>query len=689
MKALITTTLFTAGVLLSTSPQLFAHGGTYRGPGDTVPPGGSGGGNGGNPVTAGGSTPGGPSGGGANTPGFGTPTGGKGGGTQTGGVTGTGGVDSNLTDWSFWWEFNKDPYIQLKYSLDHQDVKTGSVDWYIGQGTTEQAVNSQRPSKADIQNRIVPALLRALKKESHNDIVTGCMMALAKIGQESDENGSSSFARVMMDFLPDGNQEVSETAAIALGILGNSASIPVLTDLYLDTQAGRKHVGRGEVPIRTRAFAAYGLALCGNRSDNEQHKLAILDTLVQTLESESSSTRDIHVATVIAMGLIPLEKLGVESNLESAEESEGLRLTSRMGQIEYLEEFLQGPEHAYIRAHAPAAITRLLADTHGEAFDTKRDEISRILINTVKAGNDKNAILQSCVMALGQLGDADPKGIDGDIRKTLMDVAANISDKQTRYFASIALAQSGGRIGTEDPEAGIDETASYLLSRMAKGNSEVRQWSAVSVGVLGHALRDRSPESLGDALRIATQDERTPRIGAFAVAAGILNDQSIASVLLDKLERIQDDSARGYLCLSLGMLRAKEATEPIRRIIEESKYRPELLQQAAIALGLMGDDQLVASLIETMNKAGSLSSQAALSSALGFIGDRNSIDPLVTMLENGELSKSARGFAAVALGIIADREPLPWNSKIAVNLNYTAATVTLNDTSGTGILNIL
>ena len=130
-------------------------------------------------------------------------------------------------------------------------------------------------------------------------------------------------------------------------------------------------------------------------------------------------------------------------------------------------------------------------------------------------------------------------------------------------------------------------------------------------------------------------------------------------VLLDKLERIQDDSARGYLCLSLGMLRAKEATEPIRRIIEESKYRPELLQQAAIALGLMGDDQLVASLIETMNKAGSLSSQAALSSALGFIGDRNSIDPLVTMLENGELSKSARGFAAVALGIIADREPLP------------------------------
>lgn len=689
MKAFTSATLFTAGVLLSTSPQLFAHGGTYRGPGDTVPPGGSGGGGGGNPVTPGNGNPGGPSGGNANTPGFGAPTGGNKGGSPTGGVTGQGGAAADLTDWSFWWEFNKDPYIQLKYSLDHQDVQTGSVDWYLGQGTTEQAVNSLRPSMADIQNRIVPALLRALKKETNNDIVTGCMMALAKIGQESDENGSSSFAKVMMDFLPDGNQEVSETAAIALGILGNSASIPVLTDLYLDAPAGRQHVGGGEVPIRTRAFAAYGLALCGNRSDNEQQKLAILDTLVQTLESESSSTRDIHVATVIAMGLIPLEKLGVEATPTGEDESQGMRLTSRMAQIEYLEEFLQGPEHAFIRAHAPAAITRLLMGTKGEAFDIKREEVSRILIQIVKAERDKNAVLQSCVMALGQLGDTDPKGIDGDIRKTLMDVAANITDKQTRYFASIALAQAGGRIGSEDPEIGINETSSYLLSRMAKGNSEVRQWSAVSVGVLGHALRDRAPESLGIALRIATQDERTPRIGAFAVAAGILNDQNMASVLMDKLDRIQDDTARGYLCLSLGMLRAKDATDQIRRIIEESKYRPELLQQAAIALGLMGDDQLVASLIETMDKSNSLSSQAALSSALGFIGDRNSIEPLVSMLENTEMSKSARGFAAVALGIIADREPLPWNSKIAVNLNYTAATVTLNDTNGTGILNIL
>ena len=60
------------------------------------------------------------------------------------------------------------------------------------------------------------------------------------------------------------------------------------------------------------------------------------------------------------------------------------------------------------------------------------------------------------------------------------------------------------------------------------------------------------------------------------------------------------------------------------------------------------------------------------------------------MLENKDLTDRARGFAAVALGIVADKEPVPWNTKIAVDLNYRAATQTLTDAAGgTGILDIL
>jgi len=98
--------------------QLDAHGGTYRGPGDTVPPGGGGGGGGG-PTTGG---PSGPTTGGPSGPSTGGPTvpGSTGGGATGGGGATTGGtmeLGPDLTAWSFWWEFNKEPFINLKSAI--------------------------------------------------------------------------------------------------------------------------------------------------------------------------------------------------------------------------------------------------------------------------------------------------------------------------------------------------------------------------------------------------------------------------------------------------------------------------------------------------------------------------------------------------------------------------------------------
>ena len=51
-------------------------------------------------------------------------------------------------------------------------------------------------------------------------------------------------------------------------------------------------------------------------------------------------------------------------------------------------------------------------------------------------------------------------------------------------------------------------------------------------------------------------------------------------------------------------------------------------------------------------------------------------------------SEGPRAFAAVALGGIADKEDLPWNSKIGSNTNYRAAVETLTNRQ-TGVLDIL
>jgi hypothetical protein len=127
---------------------------------------------------------------------------------------------------------------------------------------------------------------------------------------------------------------------------------------------------------------------------------------------------------------------------------------------------------------------------------------------------------------------------------------------------------------------------------------------------------------------------------------------------------------------------------PIQAIVEKARYQPELLKSAAIGLGLLGDKDIVPLLVDMLQQPSGLSAQAAISSALGFIGDARSIVPLVDMLQDTEKTDLARAFAAVAIGIVADKETLPWNSKIGVDANYRASTTTLTDQKG-GILDIL
>ena len=69
---------------------------------------------------------------------------------------------------------------------------------------------------------------------------------------------------------------------------------------------------------------------------------------------------------------------------------------------------------------------------------------------------------------------------------------------------------------------------------------------------------------------------------------------------------------------------------------------------------------------------------------------RSTLFPYTTLFRSGNQSvtNSARGFAAAALGIVCDKEELPWNTKISANINYRANTVTLTG-NGSGILDLL
>jgi HEAT repeat protein len=183
------------------------------------------------------------------------------------------------------------------------------------------------------------------------------MVALAKIGDEKDESGSSKFVEAIKPHLKSKVQEIAETAAVALGILANEDSAPDLVGLMRDNAVGRGLVGGGEVSLRTRAFAAYGLALLGARTQKEGKRSEIIENLVDVLENDQSSMRDIKVACLISIGLVPLEQIHPS---DAAAEVKTLAAQScRVGQIEYLIRYFENVKenHYLIRAHAPAART--------------------------------------------------------------------------------------------------------------------------------------------------------------------------------------------------------------------------------------------------------------------------------------------------------------------------------------------
>jgi len=296
------------------------------------------------------------------------------------------------------------------------------------------------------------------------------------------------------------------------------------------------------------------------------------------------------------------------------------------------------------------------------------------------------------VLALGMIGDAGKDKLNEDIRKSLIRYSAD-GDQQSSNFCMIALAQVGGRGRGDDFEKGRQEARNFILTSLTKGKNHLKPWAGIAVGVLERELindglvpSDGAKSTLRDAFKDAQQPDR---LGAYSIGLGIAKDAEAKKLVLDKMKETSEINAKGYMCISLGLMDARDYKKDLQDVVTDSTYKPDLLKQAAIGLGLLGDKELVPVLTKALGEAKSQASEAALASALGFIGDSRSIDPLIAMLKKKEgITDTARGFAAVALGIVADKELLPWNSKISTNINYRATTTTLTGEGATGILDI-
>jgi HEAT repeat protein len=612
----------------------------------------------------------------------------------------------DVTRWQHWWALNQGPYLQLKSFIYAGGPVTGQ-----GDGTVQAADERYRVSPATVRKLIIPNLLNALRTESSNDIQSSCMIALAKIGDPDDGTGRSALVReVQLEIqkrLVSSSQELSETAAIAFGILGHRENIGLLTAVLENDAPRLRALGvpqTSDVGIRTRAFAAYGLGLIGNQAA-EYDRLVVNETLRRLLDGEcrGMAHRDVPVACLTAMGLTPLAIDPRDNGLEQEKTvREKALMMSRQDQLRFLLGYFADEScNSLNRAHAPTAMARLLAvDGVPDSFGFKSAVAEALLATLAESSKADTAVQQSAILALGLLGDCDEDGLDRRIRSTLMQVKERLADQQARRFAVIALAQAAGRPGrgNGDPLDGVSTKApqanarSYLLGELARDKGTLKPWIGIALAVLERSLDDAQSASSMDvklALRASLVESRSPDdLGAFAIACGIVRDVGAKDTLLKYVRAVRDTEARGHTAIALGMLRDTSAIAPLEEIARTSKYQGDLMRSAVTALGLLGDKALVPELIEMLAAANSLSSQAAISRALGTVGDSRSVTALVEFLNRESATELARAFGAVALGLVAEKEDLPWNAKIGIGSNYRANTPSLIDGKG-GVLDIL
>jgi hypothetical protein len=594
-------------------------------------------------------------------------------------------VGDDYGRWEYWWEFGKDPFLNLREGLFRARTEDAGVKlWNPRLG--ERARDISPPSAPDCAE-VAGVLAALLSSARDRDTISSCAIALAKIGPD---RAGFQLTPLLLPLLRRGDQELRETGAVALGISGDldAATVQALRDLIGDTTGGRKLGDLGPVSARTRAFAAYGAGLMLQRSREPATSLRLVRTLLDVVRDADQHDRNLVVAAIEALALFPATWRGAAAD-------------SLRGQIlDHLADYYKrdlGAGKQLMQAHVPTAIARLLAPSSEAAARWQRRFTADLRegmrrSSVASKGKVNPHVAQSCALALGVLcAPWDDDQVDSHAAcATLTEVYRDHQDQQTRAFATLALGQIGGA-----------QSVAFLMENLSSANKAIEQpWLAVALGVAAARMRATGSheasqrdtyEAIHAALLKRLELVRNPStVGAVAVALGLTRAAEARDPLRRRLvEHRKRDDVAGYCALSLGLLEDARAIPDLRALRAAAARRPFVLLQSVRALGLLGDRALNDQLVRELKAEGqSLARLAATAAALGQIGDRRCLPALRALVEDEHAQPLSRAFAAVALGSVCDKDPLPWNAAYATYINYRASTETLTNGSS-GILDLL
>jgi len=438
------------------------------------------------------------------------------------------------TNWQLWWEHNKEDLLRPRAD---DGPSTGSDEFYLGVRRGVISRSSLAPGY-DERMAAAKALHDALVASTERDTTTACMVGLAKIGLDLP---TRTLTELFSARLSAPNQEVRETAALALGIAGRQDAFSTLAALLRADEEGRRLAGgKEDVPDRTRTFAAWSLGLLAGRATDAESKARTFELLDAQLRDPEDRSRDLRVGLVHALGLI-------DPRPERSAKERLLRYRVVDALWAFYDQDL-GKGNQLVQAHVPTAVARLL----GRGNDAEHERSKARLVAELVAEGRNNAIRQSAALALGSLClPAESHADDDACGKALAEYFESGVDQQTRFYAIAALGRVGGEANRK-----------RLLRLYAKANrTEEKPWIAIALGLVARMrqAKDGSP------------------------------DVDLGAMLLSDLRSIEVDSVRAGIALALGLCGHAAAVPELRGLIDGKFLHDVQTGYAVVALAMLGD----------------------------------------------------------------------------------------------------
>lgn len=548
--------------------------------------------------------------------------------SQPGQAPGTGGPSTRPTTrargrtsggeatWRIWWELNREHLVGLRSQLRQQVTLTGPEGGRV-------RVDPLGPRRAEV----VAALRRVAARGSGRQLRAAALIALGRTGTEED-------ARLCVELLKDDRQprDVREGAAIALGILPRFQAEKTRRNVAAYLAYVLEHPS--VLPSRARGLAI--LALGMRARGDPLLRMQLVGYLTGRLPTGEEAANVAYACGLTGDAMVVPELLRAARK--------GTLAGQRLSDAE--------------RSLAVQSLA-LLGDPH--VIDT----VVRVL-RSRRAGLDTR---RGAALALGrilreqELADAVAARATQALRHTF----EKSNDNALRGFCAVGLGGARGPAAVTLLRDAIDRG----------GNVEVKPYCALALGLAARQLGDEEGKPirafLAEELRKSRQLEVT---ASLTVALGLARAREATDALLQRLsdQRVPAPS-RAAAAQALGLIGTgtPEAAGALLGVARREPSGP-LLQDAVLALGLMGQRAVAEDLVALLPKAGSSQTQGRIIVALSYLHHSAAVQPLLKVLNNPQQGTLAREFAAVALGLLGDPREEDLLFRLDAHFNFFSGT---------------